>query len=176
MDYRNNIIKSNTINQVIKLYEDLINQDYNVIVVLDIDDTVLSSIYGRNFVEKEICLLVDLVYSSNPSNLLFLTARDINLRQYTINKLNHSGLLHKDKYINYNVICSPCDDEGNSTKGVRLKKYIVSELDKNILTNNKKNWIIFVDDLMEHIESVFKYFEDGLLDINYTLVHYRYKK
>ena len=32
----------------------LINQNYNVIIVLNVDDTALSYTYGRNFFEKDI--------------------------------------------------------------------------------------------------------------------------
>lgn len=175
MEYINNVIKSNTIRDVIELYDNLIDQNYNVIMVLDVDDTVLSSTYGKNFVEKDICLLVDLVYSSNPANLLFLTARDKDLKRYTTNQLNKSGLLHKGKYINYNILCSPYDDMvGESTKGVRLAEYFVNGSGKNILCGDKKNWIIFVDDLMEHIDSVQKHIKN-INDTNYTLVHYKYK-
>jgi hypothetical protein len=139
MEYINNVIKSNTIRDVIELYDNLIDQNYNVIMVLDVDDTVLSSTYGKNFVEKDICLLVDLIYSSNPDNLLFLTDRDKCLARYTINQLNKSRLLHKEKYINYNVICSPYDDvNGESTKGTRLTEYFINGLGKNILCGDKK--------------------------------------
>ena len=174
MVYTNSIIKTNTIQDVIELYNNLVNQDYNVLLVLDVDDTVLSSTYGRNFVEKDICLLVDLVYSSNPSNLLFLTARDKCLTRYTSNQLNKSGLLHKGKYIDYNVLCSPCDSDGNSTKGARLTDYFTNSLGKNIMSVKKKNWIIFVDDLMEHINSVQKHIQN-INELDYTLIHYMYK-
>jgi len=177
MEYINTIIKSNIICDVIELYNNLIDQNYNVIMVLDIDDTVLSSTYGKKFVEKDICLLADLVYSSNPSNLLFLTARDKSLTCYTINQLNKSGLLHKEKYINYNVLCSPYDDvngESISTKGKKLYDYFTYYSGKNILCCDKKNWIIFVDDLMEHIISVQKYIQN-INSVNYTLIHYKYK-
>lgn len=174
MEYIDNIVKSNTIRDVIELYNNLIEQNYNVILVLDVDDTVLSSTYGRNFVEKDICLLTDLVYSSNPVNLLFLTARDKCLARYTSNQLNKSGLLHKGKYIEYNVLCSPYNDDGESTKGIKLVDYFTNGSGKNILCVNKKNWIIFVDDLMEHINSVQKHIQN-INNTNYTLIHYRYK-
>lgn len=173
MEYVNNVIKINQIKDLIELYKNLIGYNYNVIMILDIDDTVLSSKFGKKFVEKDICTLVDMVYSSNPSNLIFLTARDKTLTRYTKNQLNKSGLLHKGKYIEYNVICSPCDDEGESTKGIKITKYFLNGLGKNILNINKKNWIIFVDDLILNIDSVYKQIDK--LNLNYTLVHYKYK-
>ena len=41
--YFNQVVKTNTITNVIKLTEKLLQLDYNVIMILDIDDTVLSS-------------------------------------------------------------------------------------------------------------------------------------
>lgn len=178
METTNKIIKLNVIQDVIELYIKLVNQNYNIILVLDIDDTVISSSYGQKFVEKEICSLVDLVYSSNPNNLIFLTSRDKSLKKYTLNQLNKIGLLHKNAYINYNIICSPCDEDGNSTKGVELTKYLIAYNDK-IFSSDKKNYIIFVDDLMEHINSVKKSLEEFIVNnnnfIDYTLIYYKYK-
>lgn len=172
LDYKNKIIKINTIKNVIGLCESIIDFGFNLILVLDIDDTVLSSKIGKKFVEPEITNLVDLVYTFNPANLLFLTARDKSLQRYTSNKLNSSGLLHKEKYINYNIICSPYDDEGNPTKGLALIDYFENEKNKNILSNEKENWIIFVDDLMEQIESVSNHIDK--INANYTLFHYKH--
>lgn len=170
--HTNQIIKTNTISNVIKLTEQLIGLDYNVIMILDIDDTVLSSKIGQKFVEKDICKLADIIYTSNPSNLIFLTARAYNLEKYTSNKLNSAGLLHKGKFIYYNVICSPCDDDGNSTKGQTMFNYFSKGYGFSLLTKEKLNWIIFVDDLQEQIESVSKYVNK--VCHNYTLFHYKY--
>lgn len=168
----NQVIKINTISHVINLASYLINQDYNVILVLDIDDTVLSTQIGKKFVEKDICKLCDLVYTLNPSNLIFLTARDTSLLGFTRNKLNSSKLLHKNKYINYNVICSPYDIQGNPTKGQTLLKYFDKGLGANTLAKEKNNWIIFVDDLVEQIDSVNTHINK--LCCQYTLFHYKY--
>ena len=178
----NNITKITSINQAIELSNTLIEQNYNIILFLDIDDTVLSPYIGKKFVEDEICQLVDLIYSIEPNNLIFLTARDHDLKSYTKNQLNKSGLLHKGKYIDYNIICSPYDDNGNSTKGQSLTTCIESKylfgVEKN--ENNqqsKKNWIMFIDDQYEHIESANKELEKlngKLIDkINYVLMHYQ---
>lgn len=168
----NQIIKSNTILDVIKLTKQLIELNYNVIMVLDIDDTVLSSQIGRKFVEKDICVLADIIYTSNPSNLIFLTARNSDLALYTRKKLNSVGLLHKGKFINYNVICSPYDENGNPTKGQTIFNFFHKGLGKTLMIKEKLNWIIFVDDLQEQIESV-NYFIDKI-GCNYTLFHYKY--
>ena len=53
----NQIIKTNTIVNVIKLTEKLIELNYNVKMILDIDETVLSSKIRRKFVEKDIYTL-----------------------------------------------------------------------------------------------------------------------
>jgi len=121
--------------------------------------------------------LADLVYSSNPNNLLFLTAREKCLARYTSNQLNKSGLLHKGKYIEYNVLCSPYNNNNivsSSTKGERLFDYFVNSISKNILCVDIKNWIIFVDDLLEHIISVQKHIQN-INGVNYTIIHYRHK-
>lgn len=170
--YTNQIIKTNTILNVIKLTEQLIGMNYNVIMVLDIDDTVLSSQIGKKFVEKDICTLSNLIYTSNPSNLIFLTARDSNLVIYSRKKLNSVGLLHQGKFINYNIICSPYDNNGNPTKGQTLFNYFDKGFGKTLLVKEKKNWIIFVDDLQEQIESVNQYINN--ICCNYTLFHYKY--
>lgn len=168
----NQIIKTNTIVNVIKLTEKLLELDYNVIMILDIDDTVLSSKIGKKFVEKDICILSDLIYTSNPLNLIFLTARDSNMAMYTRKKLNSAGLLHKGKFINYNVICSPYDEQGNPTKGQTIFNYFDKGFGKNLLVKEKQNWIIFVDDLQEQIESVNQYINK--ICPNHTLFYYKY--
>jgi hypothetical protein len=170
--YSNKIIKTNTISNVIILTNFLIEMNYNVIMILDIDDTVLSSKQGQKFVEKDICKLADIIYTTNSSNLIFLTARDPSLALYTRKKLNSSGLLHKGKFIDYNVICSPYDDTGNPTKGLTIFNYFDKGFGKLILSSTKPNWIIFVDDLQEQIESVNQYINK--ISSNYTLFHYKY--
>jgi hypothetical protein len=147
------------------------NESNHVILFLDIDGTIFSPHIGKKFVENEICILADLVYSYNSNNLIFLTARDQTLKSYTKNQLNKSGLLHKGSYIDYNIICSPYDDEGNSTKGEYLVNYIKSnELDK---INNLH--IIFIDDQYEHIESVSFNINKYLPNVNFKSIHYKHK-
>jgi hypothetical protein len=170
--YSNQIIKTNTISNIIKLTEQLIELDYNVIMILDIDDTVLSSKIGQKFVEKDISKLVDMVYTINPLNLIFLTARDSQMALYTRKKLNSVGLLHKGKFIDYNIICSPYDNEGNPTKGQTLFNYFDKGFGKTIFDKEKNNWIIFIDDLEEQIDSVNKHINQ--ICPNYTLFHYKY--
>lgn len=170
--HTNQIIKTNTVSNIIKLTEQLIGLDYNVIMVLDIDDTVLSSNIGRKLVEKDICKLADIIYTSNPSNLIFLTARDYELAMYSRKKLNSVGLLHKGKFINYNVICSPYDEQGNPTKGQTMFNYFDKGFGKTLLVKEKQNWIIFVDDLQEQIDSVNQFIDK--ICPNYTLFYYKY--
>ncbi len=170
--HSNKIIKTNTISNIIKLTEQLIELDYNVIMILDIDDTVLSSKNGQKFVEKDICKLVDIIYTLNPLNLIFLTARNSEITSKTIKKLNSVGLLHKGQFINYNVICSPYDNQGNPTKGHTLFNFFDKDHGKTLFVKEKKNWIIFVDDLEEQIESVNTYINQ--ICPNYTLFHYKY--
>ena len=144
--YINKIIKIKFISDVIKFTEYLIELNYDVIMILDIDDTVLSSKIGQKFVEKDICKLVDVIYTQNHENLIFLTARDVNLIFYTVKKLNSVGLLHKGKFINYNVICSPFDNNGLPTKGKTFFDYFSKGYGKNLINanNEKIKWIILV--------------------------------
>ena len=149
-DYTNKSVKINSIDRVIDFCTKLINLDYNVILVADIDDTVLSSKIGQKFVEKNITILADMIYSLNSNNLIFLTARDHDLKRKTLNSLNSSGLLHKGKYIKYNIIHSPYE-KNNSTKGQTLLKYFSDGNGQIILSDIKPNWIIFIDDLDEQV-------------------------
>jgi hypothetical protein len=170
--FKNQIKKTNLISDVTKLYENLLELNYNPILVLDIDGVVLSEKYGKILVEQDITKLIDITYSYNPNNLIFLTAREVRLADYTRKKLNKAKLLHKGKFINYNIICSPCNNDGNPTKGLTLYNYMKKGIGQTFLSNNKENWIIFVDDLQEQINSVNSYINK--FDCNYTLFHYEY--
>lgn len=169
------IIKTNTVNNIVFLTEKLIKLNYNVILVLDIDDTVLSSKIGKKFVEKDICNLINIVYTINPANLIFLTARHPKLKSYTKNKLNSAKILHEGNYIDFNILCSPDDDNGIPTKGQTFFNYFNNGFGNLLLqNNNKENWLTFVDDLFEQIDSVNQFV--GLIFKNYTLFHYVYKE
>jgi len=52
---------------IIKLYE----EGYNPILILDIDDTVLSSEHGKKFTDKNIVKLVEYVDNISFDNLWF---------------------------------------------------------------------------------------------------------
>jgi len=164
-NYRNNSIRITSIKEVIKFVDEIIKLDKNILLVLDIDGTVLSTVFGRNFMEDEICQLVKTIYDIYPDNLIFLTSRLENLRQYTIDNLNDTKLLKNE--VNYNVICSPTDSNGNSTKGSKILDYLT----KNKINDNK--WIIFVDDSIENIDSVKEYLSNT--KYIYTLFYYKYK-
>jgi hypothetical protein len=167
----NSISHIKSINEAIDLVNNLLQQNNHVILFLDIDGTIFSPHIGKKFVENEIYTLVDMVYSFNPNNLIFLTAREESLKSYTKNQLNKSGLLHKGSYIDYNIICSPYDNEGNSTKGESLVKHIKShQLDQLDKINNLH--IIFIDDQYEHIESVSFNISKYLPNINFKSIHY----
>ncbi len=150
----NSIQTVKTVNQIIKLYEHIVTEGFSPIVFCDIDDTVLASSIGIKFVDPKICQFIDLVYSSNPDNLVFLTAREPNLKKHTINQLNRSGLLKKGKYIFYNVIHAPYSNNGLATKG----EVMVSYLDLN--PSKTYDWVIFIDDSYEQIESVYKHIQN----------------
>jgi hypothetical protein len=143
----------------------LVEDGYNPILILDIDDTCLSSRNGKRFVDKNVPILVNYVYDISPNNLWFLTARDYDYKNKTLHKLNKVGLLHKGKYINYNIIHSPYNELNNATKGISLLNNIV----KNI-THNDKNWYIIVDDDLEQINDI--YDKISITEYNYSLYHF----
>jgi hypothetical protein len=118
---------------------DLINE--NVLVVLDIDETILT-ISGANDLAKHtdedgLHKLINCIENCN-SKLIFLTARHHESDHYTKNDLKELNI--SDKYPIY--YCALLD------KGDCLK-YILSTDSKL----NKSN-IIFIDDLYENLYSV----------------------
>lgn len=127
------MIKINSLEFVITHYKSII-ESKKVLLILDVDDTTLSSKIGQKFVDIKIKELVDISFDNN---LLFLTARAKSLGRYTQNQLNRSHIISRGKYNNYKIICSPRDDEGNSTKGNSALLY---------LKCNEFDYVIFVDD------------------------------
>jgi hypothetical protein len=65
--------------KVTQFIKELVEINCKPILILDVNDTVSSSKISKKFVKKDICKLVDLVYTFNPDNLIFLTARCYNL-------------------------------------------------------------------------------------------------
>jgi len=165
MDKNQKTIKIAAISKVTEHIQELTQLGYNVILFTDIDDTILSTKIGQTLVEKDVKTLIGNVYYNNPSNLVFLTARDPDYKRNTNHHLNRAKLHSKGKYITYNIICSPYDN-GNPTKGESL----VSYCKKWISNSNSNNWIIFVDDAPEQISDVEQHINS--LDMNYTLFHY----
>lgn len=146
-----NCVKITKIKDVIDTYRELLSTKKRVFLVLDIDDTVLSSRIGRKFVDDDICGLVDLAYEYNKDLLFFLTSRDKSLSSYTRNKLNSSGLLHKEQYINYNIIFSPVrEEDGGSLKGPTF----IDELNNNGIELSEDDHVVFVDDLRDNTDSI----------------------
>jgi hydroxymethylpyrimidine pyrophosphatase-like HAD family hydrolase len=170
----NSIIKSNNILDIYEDCKNLIDNNNNVILFLDIDDTVLSSKNGVKFVDKNIKLLINLIYNHDARKLYFLTARDYDLKRKTLNCLNRAKIVHNGKYIYYNVIHSPYKIENNTflpTKGETLIHFLDNT---TLLSNDKPNYIIFVDDDIEQINcvnvSLRQYQATNF--INYQLYHY----
>jgi hypothetical protein len=168
----NNEVRVNTINTVIDYYFYIKELGYNVIVVTDIDDTVLSTKIGQKLVEKNIKILIEDVYKSNPDNLVFLTARDYEYKRFTNNQLNRAKLHTKTTYVTYNLLMSPDDYIGKPTKGETFLKYFVNGKGSSLLSEPNKQYILFIDDLHEQIESVKEVINN--LNINYTLFHYKF--
>ena len=158
------IIRTNKIKQIHNVYNELIRLK-KVILVLDIDDVVLSTNPFQLWTEQNICDLVTQAFYINKNNLVFLTSRLKQFRKYTLNQFNTNKLVDSDEYINYNIICAELDHLGEPTKGPRLKNYLIENYDLD-----QDTWVIFVDDLTENIISVKKSLEQ--ININYTLFHY----
>ena len=167
--YKNIIVKIHSVNSVLDIYSELKRNDYEVILVSDIDDTILSSTVGKKFVENEIKILIEQIYLDNPDHLIFLTARDKSYKRKTNHHLNSASMHKKDKYINYNILCSPYDDKGNPTKGETFIEYFENELIKT----DKKIWFLFMDDSIDQIYSIYNCIEK-LNNIQYTIFHYQY--
>lgn len=165
---KNNILVVDNINYIIDYYISLKNLNHDIIIVSDIDNTILSEKIGQTFVENNIKKLCKMVYDDNPNNLIFLTAREYCLKRKTINKLNAVKLIRTGYYKEYNVICSPDDINNNETKGQTLVDYINSSR----IIINENSWIIFIDDLIEQIENVNLHLKK--LNIKYTLFHYNH--
>ena len=87
------IIKSNNILEIYELCKNLIDNNNNVLIFLDIDDTVLSSKIGVKFVDKNITQLINLIYSHDSRKLFFLTARDYDLKRKTLNYMKYQSVI-----------------------------------------------------------------------------------
>ncbi len=159
------IIRTNKINTIQNIYDELIKTQ-EVILVLDIDDVVLSSSCYKIFNDIDICQLVSRAHTIDSNRLIFLTSRFKSLRKYTLDQFNQVKLINSNKYINYNIIFAELDSDGNSTKGPTFAKYLKDKF--NIKSNT---WIIFADDLIENIHSVQQSLEN--LKLNYTLFHFK---
>lgn len=161
----NNYNLTSNILEINDFIEKLVKNNYNPILILDIDDTCLSSQFGKKFVDKNICILVNYIYSISPKNLWFLTARDYEYKNKTLHHLNKVGLLHEGKYIYYNVVHSPYDKLNNPTKGTSLLNNIIKKI-----VPDEKNWYIIVDNDLEQINDI--YLKISNKQYNYTLYLY----
>ena len=143
----------------------LVENNYNPILILDIDDTCLSSKHGIKFVDKNVSILINYIYDISPNNLWFLTARNCEYKNKTLHKLNKVGLLHKGKYIYYNVVHSEYDEFNNVTKGKNLINNIISNI-----KYNENNWYIIVDDDIEQTKDMY----NKMLITKYNYTFYQF--
>jgi hypothetical protein len=148
-------------NYVVKLTEN----NFVPILVLDIDDTCISTQHGKKLVDNDVTILVNYVFEISPDNLWFLTAREYEYHNKTNHKLNKVGLLHKGKYIKYNIIHSPYNKHNEVTKGTTLINNIINKVEKC-----ENNWFIIVDDDIEQLNDMCAKLQNET--INYTLFHF----
>jgi hypothetical protein len=162
--------KTSSMLNILELVKTLHTNHYNPILILDIDDTVLSSEHGKRFVDKNVLQLIQFIDSISFDNLWFLTARNEDLKRKTQNHLNHAKLLHKGQYIMYNVVHSPYNYLKEPTKGDTLLNYLIPRIER-ITNDNEKNWYIIVDDDEEQVHNMMDYL---LLHDNhqFTLFHF----
>lgn len=146
--------------EVIELFKDTTK---NILLVTDIDDTILSSYIGQKLTHPSVIDMINVAFNVN--RLIFLTARDPSLFKTTQNHLNKAKLCKKGRFIYYNILMSPYDEQG-STKGPSLAKYLNKY--NNWIHPHKENIVIFIDNEFEHITSVI----DNCTHDSYTLKTY----
>lgn len=167
------IIESNNILEIYKYCKNLIDGNNNVVLFLDIDDTILSSQIDIKLIDPNSKHLIELIYRTMPNNLFFLTARDSECKDSTIKELNYVRLLNSEMFICYNVIHSPYKFENGNfipTKGETLLNFLNKTTS---LSNENPNWIIFVDDDIEQINNVSKHLT--LTSFSHVLFHYQHR-
>jgi hypothetical protein len=124
------LLQTSYIQNVIAHCRELIEKQKTILLILDIDDTVLSTTAGQHLVEPQICELVKMVYDQTNAlaNIVFCTARPImpEVNKITLNQLARAKLLHLGTRIRYNVLYSPHDTQNNVTKHTTLLKYLAS--------------------------------------------------
>lgn len=143
-----------------------------ILLILDIDDTVLSSCPGQRLVEPHIRYLLELAHT-NPHlcKYLFCTARDATHRKLTLDQLNHAKLIHVGDFIPYKVLHSPyvtvSGPTPRPTKGNALLSYLRgAEIDPEAIH------IVVVDDDNEQIAHIHEYLRQSEYAGKYTLWYY----
>jgi hypothetical protein len=150
--------------------ENIYQLGYNPILILDIDDTVLSSQYGKKLVDKDVVHLIRFIDNISSNNLWFLTARDYEYHRKTLHHLNHAKLLHKQEYILYNIMHSPHDCDDDPTKGETLINRLIPRIEISSPNQGEKNYYIIVDDDIEQVNNMLQ--QLVLQDYSYSLFHF----
>ena len=159
--------KTSSMLEILEHIEHIKYNGYNPILIIDIDDTVLSSEHKKKFVDKNVVKLIEYIDNISFNNLWFLTARNIDLKRKTQNHLNHAKLLHKGKFIIYNVVHSPWN-YGNPTKGPTLIE-LIPRIEYRF-TENDNNWYIIVDDDIDQCNNILEYLSSDTY--KYSLFHF----
>lgn len=161
------------INTVTAHCADKIAQSCPILLILDIDDTVLASRDRQRLVDPQIRNLIKLAHD-NPTHCkyIFCTARESAHHKLTLNQLNHAKLLHLGTFIPYIVLHSPYVVFGSNpnpqpTKGHTILSYLRGNDIDPVNTH-----IVVVDDDDEQIDHIHDHLSKTEYAGKYTLWHY----
>lgn len=177
MDARNTIyaytyIKTMYINNVIKQCRYFIETGRKFLLILDIDDTVLSALptmpglpeIPPPLVDPKVRDLISLVYTHRtPADIIFCTARACTHRVLTLNQLNNAKLVTCSGMPPYKVLHAPNVDD-RPTKCNTIYNYLVGNeiaLDTHI---------IVVDDDYGQTTSIYNQLNS--MQYRFTIWHY----
>ena len=164
---------TSSMNDILEHVQALHNDGLNPILILDIDDTVLSSTFAKELVDKNVLPLIRFIDNISFDNLWFLTARDGDhaTKQITQHHLNHAKLLHKGQYIRYNVMHSPHDSDDNPTKGDTLVNSLIPRIEIDHSADKvRNNYFVIVDDDYGQVCNMLDHLNLGIWP--YTMFHF----
>jgi len=153
------------VNSIQPIYDFYMQYPSKILLVLDIDEVVLSTRNNFQIVDTLMIELVKKAYQKNPINVFFLTSRCSSIHMLTMIQLQKALKLKvytpqgikRDLF--YQILYSP-PRNGMSTKGEKLLEYLRIRKYPRML-------ILFVDDIVENIDSVKKHLDETLETANH---------